>query len=331
MKRREFIAGLGAVAWPLLASGQQPALPVIGFLNVGMRDESVLSAFRQGLREAGFVEGQNVAIEYRWAENQKDRLSEFTAELVQRRVAVIVDAPNSAGIAVAKAATATIPIVFLSGPDPVRIGLVASLNRPGGNLTGVTLLSTDLAAKRFGLLHDLAPHVATVAMVMDRRPQFDGTIQSENQDFNFKEAESAARSVGLRIIGVSVGGEGDFDAAFATAIRERADALFVAPSIFFTNNRDRFVALAARYRLPAIYAEGEYAKAGGLTSYGPSLTDAYRQLGVYTGRVLKGEKRADLPVMLPTKFELIINAKTAKNLGLTIPETLLATADEVIQ
>jgi putative ABC transport system substrate-binding protein len=220
MRRREFIAGLtgSVVALPFGARAQQPMLPVIGFFNVGMRDDSFLSAFRQGLREGGFIEGQNVAIEYRWAENQMNRLQDLATELVQRQVAAIVAAPNSEGIAAAKAATATIPIVFLSGPDPVRFGLVASLNRPGGNLTGVTLLSTDLEAKRFGLLHDLAPRAATVAMLLDRRRQFVGTIRSDNTDFALNEAKSAARSVGLRIIGVSVGGEGDFDAAFATAI-----------------------------------------------------------------------------------------------------------------
>jgi putative ABC transport system substrate-binding protein len=286
---------------------------------------------KRGRREAGFIEGQNVAIEYRWAENQMDRLPELAAELVQRRVAVIVAAPNPEGIAAAKAATAIIPIVFLSGPDPVRIGLVASINRPGGNLTGVTLLSTDLVAKRIGLLHDLAPRVAAVAMLLDRRRQFVGTIRFDNQDFTLNEAESAARGVGLRIIGVNVGGEGDFDAAFATAVHEGADALLVAPSIFFTNNRDRLVALAARYRLPAVYTEREYATAGGLMSFGPSFPEVYRQLGGYTGRVLGGQKPADMPVLLPAKFEFVLNLKNAKALGLEIPPGVLAIADAVIE
>ena len=229
-------------------------------------------------------------------------------ELVKRRVAVIVAAPNILAIAAAKAATATIPIVFMSAGDPVRNGLVASLNRPGGNLTGVTLLGGELTAKRLGLLHALAPQAAPIATLLD------GRFQANNQDFLLKEAESAGQKVGLRIIDVRTGSEGDFDGnAFATAVREGAGALLVSPSIFFVNHRDQLVALAARHRLPAIYEAREYAAAGGLMSYGPSLTDAYRQVGIYTGRILKGDKPADLPVMLPTRFEFVINLKTTRN------------------
>jgi putative tryptophan/tyrosine transport system substrate-binding protein len=260
-----------------------------------------------------------VAIEYRAAENQNDRLPALAAELVQRRVAVIVAAPSLASIAAAKAATATIPIVFMSASDPVGNGIVASLNRPGGNLTGLTLLSSELSAKRFGMLHVMVPQVATVAMLL------------ANQDFNLIEAEAAGRTVGARIIGVRVASEGEFDAAFATAIREGAGALLIAPSVLFVNHTDRLVELAARYRLPAIYHERDFAAAGGLMSYGANRTDVMRQVGVYTGRVLKGEKPADLPVMLPTKFEFVLNLKAAKALGIDVPPALLALADEVLE
>jgi putative ABC transport system substrate-binding protein len=263
-----------------------------------------------------------VAIEYRAAENHDDRLPALAAELVQRRVAVIVAAPGLPSITAVKAATTTIPIVFMSAGDPVRGGLVARLNRPGGNLTGLTLLSSDLSAKRFGMLHAMVPQVATVAVLLARSAQ----------DFNLTEAEAAGRAVGVRIVGVRVDdGEGEFDAAFATAIREGASALLIAPSVLFVNHTDQLVELAARHRLPAIYHERDFAVAGGLMSYGPNRTDVMRQVGVYAGRVLKGEKPADLPVMLPTKFEFVLNLKTAKALGLTLPQTLLATADEVIE
>jgi putative ABC transport system substrate-binding protein len=327
VRRREFITLLGGAAtWPIAARAQQPAMPVIGFLAVGTRSDIDLASpgFTQGLREAGFIEGRNVGIEYRWAENQIDRLPALAADLAERRVAVIAASPNAFAVTAAKAATATIPIVFYSGPDPVRSGLVASLNRPGGNLTGVTALSADLTPKRLGLLHDLAPGAATVAMLLVERPGGNGNAQLE-------EAQSAGRSVGVRIVGLSAGSVGEFDAAFETAVHEGAGALLVSTNIFFINNRDRLVALAAAHKLPAIYQERTFADAGGLMSYGPSPIEAYRQLGVYTGRVLKGEKPADLPVLLPTKFDFVINLKTAKALGITVPAGLLASADEVIE
>jgi putative ABC transport system substrate-binding protein len=328
MQRRDFLTLLGgaAAAWPLAARAQQPAMPVVGFLAVGTRNDIDLASpgFRQGLREAGFIEGKNVAIEYRWAENQIDRLPALAADLAQRRVAVIAASPNAFAVTAAKAASATIPIVFYTGPDPVRSGLVASLNRPGGNLTGVTALSADLTPKRLGLLHDLAPSAATVAMLLVER-------SGGNANSQLEETQSAARSVGVRIVGISAGSVGEFDAAFETAVREGAGAVLVSTNIFFINNRDRLIALAAAHKLPAIYQERTFADAGGLMSYGPSPIDAYRQLGVYTGRVLKGEKPADLPVLLPTKFELVINLKTAKALGITVPPGLLSIADEVIE
>jgi putative ABC transport system substrate-binding protein len=336
MRRRDFITLLGgAAAWPVAARAQQvAAVPVIGFLEVGTRSDTdrIMPGFRQGLREAGFVEGQNLAIEYRWAENQTARLPAFAAELVQRRVAVIVAGPNRNAIAAATRATATIPIVFMSGPDPVRQGLVASLNRPGGNVTGVTLLSAELTAKRLGLLHDLVPQATVVAMLLSGRAgsgQRGGSLS--NQADNLEDAETAARGAGLQIVGAWTGDDDDFDAAFATAVRERASALLVSSSIFFINNRYRLVALAAKHSLPTIYQDRDFAAAGGLMSYGPSTRDAYRQVGLYTGRILRGEKPGNLPVQLPTKFELVINLQTAKALGLTIPAGVLAIADEVIE
>jgi len=331
IRRREFITLLsGAAAWPLAARAQQPAMPVVGFLNVGTRSDTdlALPGFRQGLREAGFVEGRNVAVEYRWGDNQMNRLPALAAELVQRRVAVIVAAPNAFGIAPAKAATSSIPIVFLSGPDPVRTGLVASLNRPGGNATGVTLLSPEVTTKRLGLLHDLVPQVQTVATLL-RALGDTGDVGS--QAFNQSEAETAGRSIGLRVVAVWAGNDNEFEAAFASAVREGAGALLVSTSVFFINNRYRLVSLAAKHNLPTIYQDRVFAAAGGLASYGPSLSDAYRQVGVYAGRILKGEKPADLPVTLPTKFEFVINLQIARTLGLTVPPGLLALATEVIE
>jgi putative ABC transport system substrate-binding protein len=326
MKRREFIAGLGgAAAWPLAARAQQ-AVPVVGFLNSGRRDDTyAVAGFREGLREVGFSEGQNVAIEYRWAEDRFEKLPALAAELVQRRVAVIVASPGPSSISAAKAATATLPIVFVSGPDPVRTGFVASLNRPGSNLTGVTLLSNDLTAKRLGLLHELAPQVKAIVMLLNQ-----GT-QSGTPEFQLKEAESAARQIGAQILGVWIRRETEFDAALETAMRGGAGALLVSANQLFIDHRDQVIALAARRRLPAIYQTREYASAGGLMSYGPSLSDAYRQAGAYTGRILKGERPADLPVMQPTKFELVLNLKAAKALGVTVPDRLRALADEVIE
>jgi putative tryptophan/tyrosine transport system substrate-binding protein len=330
MRRREFVGLVGgAAAWPLAARAQQRGLPVVGFVNVGARSDAdlVVSGFRRGLGEGGLVESRNVAIEYRCADNQIDRVPELVAELVKRRVAVIVAAPNSNAIVPAKAATSTIPIVFMSGPDPVALGLVASLNRPGSNLTGVTLLSPQLTTKRLGLLHDLAPQVRTVAVLL---PGLPGQL-STTQTSALNEAEAAGRSVGLRIFAVYASNENEFDSAFATAIREGAGALVVSTTPFFINSRYRLVALAAKHNLPTVYQDRVFAAAGGLMSYGASLSDAYRQIGLYTARVLKGEKPADLPVLLPTKFEFIINLQTAKALGIEIPAKILALADEVIE
>jgi putative tryptophan/tyrosine transport system substrate-binding protein len=331
LRRRDFITLLGgaAVAWPVSARAQQRRpVPVVGFLNAGSRsdEESTLPGLRQGLREAGFVEGQNVAIEYRWAENHYDRLPALAAELVERRVQVIVASPNLSSLAAVKAATASIPIVFMSGPDPVRAGLIVSLNRAGGNLTGVTQLSAELTAKRLGLLHELAPQVTAIAMLLDGRAEVGG-----NQDYNLSEAETAGRSAGLRVIGVRAGTENEFDPALATATRQGAGALLVSTSIFLINHRDQLVAVAAEHRLPAIYQSRQYAAAGGLMSYGPDLAEGYRQVGIYTGRILAGEKPADLPVLQPTKFEFVINLKTAKALGLEIAPTFLLRADELIE
>jgi putative tryptophan/tyrosine transport system substrate-binding protein len=323
MKRREFIGGLGSAAgWPLVARAQQPAMPVIGWLYHGTRDESFLSAFRRGLGELGFVEGKNVAIEYRWTNNQPDRLPALAADLVRRRVSVIAAAPNPIGIAPAKTATAVIPIVFLSGPDPVTPGLVASLNRPGGNLTGVTLLTSDTTTKRLGLLHALVPKVASIAMLLQK---------TSTQSQELKEGQSAGHEVGLHIVDVWANNESELEAAFATAVREGAGALLVASRILFIDHRHQLVQLAAKHNMPAMYTTREYVEVGGLMSYSPSLTDAFRQVGAYTGRILKGEKPGDLPVVQPTKFEFVINLKTAKALGLNLPPTLLALADEVIE
>jgi putative ABC transport system substrate-binding protein len=312
-----------------MVGAQRQAVPVVGFLNTGAQSDvgAFLPAFHQGLHETGFTEGQNVAIEYYWAENQLDQLPAFAAELVEHRVAVIVAAPGPSSIGPAKAATTTIPIVFMCAPDPVRNGLVASLNQPGGNLTGVTLLTSDLTAKRLDLLHQLAPQMAAVAVLLDRGRG----LPLPDQDFVLTESEAAARTVGVRMIAVWAGNESEFDAAFDAAVRKRVDALLVSPSGFFRDHRQRLVTLAAKYRLPASYQQRQYADIGGLMAYGPSLSDAYREVGHYAGRILRGQKPADLPVMLPTKFEFVLNLRTAKALGLTIPETLLATADEVIQ
>jgi putative ABC transport system substrate-binding protein len=307
----------------MAARAQQPARPLIGFLHGGRASDqaSYLPAFRQGLREAGFVEGENVDVAYRWAENQADRLPALAAELVARRPAVIFASTNPTVIGAARAAGATIPIVFMSGPDPVAAGLVASLNRPGGNLTGVTLSSNDLDAKRLGLLRDLLPQAAVMAVLLDARA---GSQRLE-------ETEAAGRTVGLRIVGVRASSVGDFDGALASALRDGAGALVVAGTVFLFNNRDELAARVAAHRLPAIYQEREYVTAGGLMSYGPSLSDSYRQAGLYTGRVLKGEKPANMPVLLPAKFEFILNLKAAKALGLAIPPGVLAIADEVIE
>jgi putative ABC transport system substrate-binding protein len=326
IKRRQFIAGLGsAAAWPLVARAQQPALPVIGFLSVQSAEldyKSVTVPFLQGLKEAGYVEGQNVAIEYRKAENQIDQLPALAADLVGRRVAVIIGTSTTAALA-AKAATTTIPIVFSSGGDPVALGLVASLNRPGANLTGITPLSAELAPKRLQLLRELIPSAARFGVLAD--PEFP-TTQSIVADL-----QTAARILGAQLVVVNARTDSDLEPAFAAFSQQDVGAVLVSDSTLYTRRTVQLAALAARRALPTISPFPEFALAGGLMSYGSSLGYVYHQAGVYAGRILKGDKPADLPVQQITKIELVINLKTAKALGLTIPETLLATADEVIQ
>ena len=322
--RREFIALLGgAVGWPLAARAQQTAMPGIGFLAGPSRafTDFVMLGFRQGLKDNGYVEGDNVAIEYRSAENQIDQLPSLAADLVRRRVALIVAVAPEAALA-AKEATTTIPIVFGMGDDPVKIGLVTSLARPGGNLTGINLFSSELAAKRMELLHEMVPAAARVAILGD--PTFTLT------ESYVRDAKTAARAMGIQIQVLNAS-TSRINAAFANFVHERPDVLFVAPSPFFISRLVQLTQLAARHAVPAIYSVRQYTEAGGLMSYGTSQTDAFRQMGVYAGRILKGVKPADLPVIQSTKFELVINAETARMLDLTVPPTLLATADEVIE
>jgi putative tryptophan/tyrosine transport system substrate-binding protein len=324
VKRRAFIAGLGSVvAWPVVARAQQPAMPVIGLLSVHPPEVEGpnWAVFRDGLRQGGFVAGVNVAIEYRYASSHFQQMPSLAADLVSRRVAIIGTGPESAEFA--KAATATIPIVFVNGDDPVRSGLVASLNRPGGNLTGVTLLGPDLLSKRLNLLHRLVPQAARIGVLVD-------SISGESS-FQLREVEEVARQVGVSIRVVTVGSGRNLDGAFATLAGEHVGAVFITAGTYFFAARDRLIALAAQESFPAFYFSREHVVAGGLATYGPSVPEAFRQAGAYAARILKGEKPADLPVQLPTKYEMVINLKTAKALGLTIPETLLATADEVIQ
>jgi putative ABC transport system substrate-binding protein len=325
MRRRDFIGIAGsAVALPFAARGQQPAMPVVGFLHPASAHaaEDQLRAFYQGLKEAGFVDGENVAIEYRWADNQTDRLPTLAAELVRRRVAVIATVGTSA-FAV-KAAITTIPIVFVGGEDPVKLGLVASLARPGGNLTGINWLGGELAAKRLELLRQLVPAATRLAVLVN--PAF-ATLT----EITLRDVEAAARAMGLQIQVLNADARHEIDDAFETIGREQPDALFVGPSPFFNSRRVQMVQWAARYAAPATYTTRLEAAAGGLMSYGPSIVDAYRLVGVYTGRILNGAKPADLPVVQSSKFELVINLKTAKAVGLTIPDMLLARADEVIE
>ena len=327
MRRREFITLIGgaAAAWPLAAGAQQPAMPVIGFLNNTSPDANadLLRAFRLGLKETGFVEGENVAIDYRWADNQLDRLPALAADLVRRRVAVIVTTGGVTAASAAKSATATIPIAFVVGEDPVRVGLVASLARPGGNLTGINFLVAELGAKRLGLLRELVPTATHVAVLVNPA--------GPNAEPTVKDMEPAGRAMGLQIQFITASASGEINAAFATFVRERFDTLFVGADPFFTSRRVQIVQLAAHHSVPAIYSGRQYSEIGGLMSYGASLTDALRQIGLYAGRVLKGAKPADLPVVQSSKFELVINAETARMLGLTVPPTLLAQADEVIE
>ena len=322
MKRREFITlrGGAAAAWPLAARAQQPAMPVIGFLHPSSPDAYRLRAFRQGLKEMGFIEGENVAIEYRWANDQVDRLPELATELVQRRLAVI--AAGGVSAFAAKAASTTVPIVFLAGEDPVKLGLVSSLARPGGNLTGINFLSNELAAKRLELLRELVAGAIRIAVLVDPVTANEATL---------RDAGAAARAMGLQIQVLTAGTIREIDGAFATLVNERADALFVGPGPFLIDRRVQLALLAVLHRVPTIYQDRLNTEAGGLMSYGGSLGDAWRQVGAYTGRILKGAKPADLPVVQSSKFELVINASTARMLGITVPDKLLVAADEVIE
>ena len=326
--RRELLAALGgaAVAWPLAARAQQPAMPVVGWLHSATPAgyaHMMAATFRQGLNEAGYTEGRNVSIEYRWAENQIDRLPALAADLARHQVSVIAACGSPASALAAKSVTTSIPIIFENGGDPVQLGLVASLSRPGGNVTGATNFSAELVTKRLGLLRELVPSATSVAVLVNpTRPAVDAQLA---------QLQEAARALGLPLHILKAGNQRDFDAVFLTLVELRASALVIAADALFADRRDQIVDLARRYSVPTIYEVREFVAAGGLMSYGTSLPDVYRQVGSLAGRILKGEKPADLPVTQPTKFELVINLKTAKELGLTIPPGVLAIADEVIE
>ena len=327
MRRREFIRLLSgaAVAWPFTVRAQQQPMPVVGFLNAAspgpLRQQ--VAAFREGLKESDYVEGRNVAVEYRWAEGQYDRLPALVADLVRQQVSVIVSGGGAPAVLAAKAATTTIPIVFSIGADPVVLGLVASLNRPGGNITGVYQFTSGLEAKRLGLLHEMIPKATPIAVLVN--PNF---ADAESQ---LRDVQEAAARLEVQLVIVRANAESDFDAAFSTLVRQRAGALLVCSSPFFNGRREQLVVLAARHAVPAIFEWRDFAAAGGLMSYGTSLADAYRQVGVYAGQILRGAKPVDLPVVQSTKFELVINLSTAKALGLEVPPTLAARADELIE
>jgi putative ABC transport system substrate-binding protein len=327
VKRREFMTLLGGAAagWPLAVHAQQTALPVIGLLNNGLPEanEHLIAAIRKGLSEIGFVEGQTVTIEYRWAHNQNDRLPDLAADLVNRRVAVIVTPLSTPAALAAKAATKTIPIVFGTGVDPVQAGLVATLNQPGGNATGITIMNVELAAKRLGLLRELLPQAGSFAVLVNpKNPVADVVIE---------DVRAAGSALGLRIEIVAAGTNHEIDAAFASLAQTRTDAIMISPDTLFVTRLVQLVTLATRRGVPTIYPWREAAAAGGLMSYGTDLADAYRQMGIYAGQILKGKKPADLPVVRPTKFEFVINLQTAKAFGLDVPPNLLARADEVIE
>jgi putative tryptophan/tyrosine transport system substrate-binding protein len=322
MRRREFIAGLGsAAAWPVVARAQQTAMPVVGFLYSGSPEvgANVAAAFRSGLGETGYVEGRNVAMEYRWAHNDNNRLAELADDLVRRRVAIIATPGSAAASLAAKAATTTIPIVFQTALDPVQAGLVASLNRPGGNVTGFSSMNMELGAKRLGLLRELLPGAARFALLVNPA--------SANAEAMIKDAQAGASTVGREIQVLTASTSLEIDTAFESLGQKGVEAMLVTPEVLFTNRRVHLATLAVRHAMPVIYPDRQYAEAGGLMTYGPNLPDQYRQAGIYAGRILKGEKPADLPVVQSTKFEFVINLNTAKALGLTIPETLLATAE----
>src|SRR6266545_2758351 len=327
MRRREFITFIGGavVGWPIAAHAQQPAMPVIGFLSTRMPNESahLVAAFRRGLAENGYVEGQNVAVEYRWALGQYDRLPALATELVRRPVAVLASVGGDPAAQAAKAATATIPIVFEIGSDPIKLGLVTSYNRPGGNATGINILTSTLEAKRLGLLRELVPRAAAVGLLWN--PRF---ASAESQ---LRDVQEAARVINMTIRALPASTDREIELAFETVAQERIRALAVAADPFLTMSGDKIVALAARAAVPAMYEFRGQVAAGGLMSYGIDVVDVYRQAGVYVGRILKGEKPADLPVLQPTKFELVINLKTANALGLNVPDRLIALADEVIE
>ena len=326
MRRRDFIVLLGgaAAAWPLAARAQQPAMPVVGFLNATSPDAYRLHAFHQGLKEAGFVEGENVAVEYRWADNQTDRLQAQAAELVRRQVALIVAGGGFRSGLAAKTETKSIPVLFIAGEDPVKLGLVTSLAKPDGNLTGVNILAAEVVAKRLELLRELLPKAIRIDALVD-------PVNATTTESTLKSLEAAARTMGIQIQVLNASTSREIDAAFATLVKEQPDALFVGVSPFLLSRRVQLAQLAARHAIPAIYQDREHAEVGGLMSYGASIGDAYRNLGAYAGRVLKGAKPADLPIVQSSKLELVINHPTARMLGITVPPTLLSIADDVIE